>query len=203
MRERWSRPPRRGGGSAYDPGVAAQVLARMRAGKSVRSICRDRSLPSADTVYRWARSRPEFGDAFAAARAEVLAGRREDRAWAMGQAKRAQAWRNRGRKGRRPGPKGLYSEQLALKVCLALLKGASLAQVCARPGMPSAALVYKWRRERPDFARDYRMAREMAADFLMDQAFEIGMGCPPGEEQAARLKMRTLAWKVGRISARA
>lgn len=178
----------------FGPEVAEAMLARMRAGESVRAICRDPAMPSADTVYRWVRLRPEFGARFAEARAQA----RETRAWRAEQ-RRLGRWTTRRRKVR-GGPRSSYSEALADRVCFGLLEGVSLATVCRRRGMPAPATVYKWRRERPDFARAYQLAREMAVERILDEAFAVALAAGPEEVAEARLQVRTLEWKAARLA---
>lgn len=193
----WSRAPQPGNASRYDPAVADAIVARAAAGESVRSVCQDPAMPSGDTVYKWARQRPEFGDRLRAARAEVA----EARAWRAEQ-KRLGGWLKR-KRAARGGPTGSYSEALAEKVCHGLLEGRSLTAVCRAPGMPAPATVYKWRRERPDFARDYRMARQMAVEWILDETLVLAEAVTAETVAATRLKIRTLYWKAARIAPRA
>ena len=44
----------------YTEEIADAVCARLSAGESMRSVCRDESLPSAVTLYAWMRKYPEF-----------------------------------------------------------------------------------------------------------------------------------------------
>lgn len=193
----WSRSPQPGNTSRYDPAVADAVVARASAGESVRAICRDLAMPSGDTVYKWARQRPEFGDRLRAARAGVA----ETRAWRAEQ-KRLGRWLKRRRKVR-GGPQASYSEALAEKVCHGLLEGRSLTAVCQAPGMPAPATVYKWRRERPDFAQAYRLARQMAVDWILDETLVLADAVTAETVATTRLKIRTLYWKASRIAPRA
>lgn len=193
----WSRARRPGNESRYDPAVAEAILGRMNAGESVRSICRDRGMPSGDTVYKWARLRPDFGVRFA----EVREARRESRAWRAEQ-RRLGGWLTR-RRNVRGGPPGSYSPALAEAVCFRLLAGKTLSEVCREPGMPAMATVYKWRRERPDFAEDYRVARRMAVEAILDETLAVAEAVTAETVAATRLKIRTLYWKAARLGPRA
>lgn len=193
----WSRAPQPGNTSRYDPDIADAIVARVEAGESVRSVCRDRAMPSGDTVYKWARREPEFAARIRAAREAAD----EPRAWRAEQ-RRLGGWLKR-KRNVRGGPPGSYTEALADKVCVALLEGRSLTDVCRAPGMPAPATVYKWRRERPEFARAYRIAREMGVDWILDQAFELGMAVTKETVTETRLRIRTLRWQAARIAPRA
>lgn len=64
----------------YCEAVAEEVLARVRAGEPLKAIQRSPGTPTATTLLRWARQRPEFARRLAAARdaaqAEALLERR-------------------------------------------------------------------------------------------------------------------------------
>jgi transposase-like protein len=192
----WPGARARGNVSRFDPAAAEAVLARVKAGESVRAICRDPGLPSAHTIYRWARRNAAFGEQFEEARYEA----RETRAWRAEQ-RRLGRWRTVKRKVR-GGPAGLWSQKLADRVCFGLLEGVSLATVCRRRGMPAPATVYKWRRERPEFARDYQLARRMAVEKILDEAFEVGMSARGDDLTRAKLTIKVLKWKAARLGPR-
>lgn len=58
--------------SLYTPELAATVCARISAGESLRSVCRDESMPCTTTVMKWAREIPEFAQHYAKAREDLL-----------------------------------------------------------------------------------------------------------------------------------
>ncbi|MGV0950103.1 MAG: hypothetical protein ACOYB3_05480 [Azonexus sp.] len=51
-------PKRVGRPSLYTPAIAAEILDRLAAGESLRSICRAAHLPAESTVRGWVRPRP-------------------------------------------------------------------------------------------------------------------------------------------------
>jgi hypothetical protein len=72
----WSTPVR------FCPETCETILKRLCAGESIGEICRDESLPTASTVYRWMREKPEWREAVATAR-EMLGDRLVDEALAI------------------------------------------------------------------------------------------------------------------------
>lgn len=61
--------------TTYTPDLAAIILARVMAGESLRSICRDEDMPSRSTVHLWLAKDARFSDQYAKAcevRAEEL-----------------------------------------------------------------------------------------------------------------------------------
>jgi hypothetical protein len=56
----------------YTPELAAEVCRRISEGESLRSVCRDESMPSTSTVMKWARQMPEFAQQYAKAREALL-----------------------------------------------------------------------------------------------------------------------------------
>lgn len=62
--------------SEYTAETAAKICERLVNGESLRSICRDREMPDAVTVFRWMEKHPEFRKQYVHARemqAELLA----------------------------------------------------------------------------------------------------------------------------------
>jgi hypothetical protein len=59
----------------YAEELAAEVCERIAQGESITHICRDKHMPSRDTVHKWARELPEFADRLAHAREDHLEAR--------------------------------------------------------------------------------------------------------------------------------
>lgn len=57
-------------------------------------------------------------------------------------------------------------------ICQQIAEGLSLRRLSELPGMPSPAIIYRWRKENPDFQEAYedalRLRAEMAAEELID-----------------------------------
>ena len=154
--------------STYDPERGAAICRRLAAGESLRAICRaDPAMPTEKTVWNWARAHEEFrlmkAHALSQARARSLAAR--DDAELM---REIEFGGPRGRTGRPSG----YGEAVAQRVLEGVVAGGTLAEVCARPGMPSVGAVYYWLRRYPEFLALYRAMKRVLADALVERACE-------------------------------
>jgi hypothetical protein len=56
--------------SEYTPEIADLICARLASGESLRSVCRDESMPCVATVFNWLRSQPQFLEQYARAKEE-------------------------------------------------------------------------------------------------------------------------------------
>jgi len=54
----------------YTPELAAQICELLSQGKSLRSVCREDSMPCAASVFLWLRKYPEFSEQYAKAKEE-------------------------------------------------------------------------------------------------------------------------------------
>jgi len=73
-------------------------------------------------------------------------------------------------KGGRPTD---YSQPLADTICERLAQGESMRSVCRDEAMPGMTSVFKWLREREEFAKQYARAKEESADALFEELLEI------------------------------
>lgn len=71
------------------------------------------------------------------------------------------------------GRPSAYSDDLASLICLRLMEGETLRQICMEAEMPSQSMVYRWLLDRPDFREKYTQAREAQADHWGDEIIEI------------------------------
>lgn len=60
----------RGRPSDYSEELAADICARMTAGESLRSICRDKAMPCESSVYLWLTKHQSFSENYAKAQKE-------------------------------------------------------------------------------------------------------------------------------------
>lgn len=67
----------------------------------------------------------------------------------------------------------LYSEELAMKICMRLAEGESLLKICREEGMPSRGTVFRWLIENNGFRDTYEKSREMQAELFADELNEI------------------------------
>jgi len=163
------------GSVRWSAAVARRICARVESGESLRAICADADMPHRTTVLLWRKALPEF-----AARLE--------------RARRAAGWHMLG--GRKP----MWCESLAAEVCARLAAGERLSRVCDDPEMPSLALVYKWRAERPAFARAIELARQVQAERYFDLGWEIAERVTPADAFATHVKLTQLRWTAGALA---
>jgi hypothetical protein len=184
--------------STYDPERGAAVCRRLAEGESLRSICRaDAAMPTEKTVWTWARAHREFrlmkAHALSVARARSLAARdaRELDRWIL-------FGGVRGRTGRPCG----YDGEIAGDIATRLMMGETLADICRDPAMPSAGTVYNWLRKYPAFLEDYRRAKAMVEEVLVETCGE-GLPRPQDERRVEPLLRRTVRAaekRAGRLS---
>ena len=119
----------------YTPEIADRILDQLRAGRSVRDICRDDGMPCRDTVLEWvAEDRDDFAARY-----------RQARETGHGSA----------------GPVG-YTAEIADRFLEELMGGRTLVEVCGDPGMPCSTTINTWvATDREGFAGRYRAARQV------------------------------------------
>lgn len=66
-----------------------------------------------------------------------------------------------------------YSKALATKICKRLIEGDSLTRICREPGFPHKGTIYEWILLHPEFEQQYRRAREIQAEMMADEIFDI------------------------------
>ena len=114
----------------------------------------------------------------------------------------------------------LFSDSLAAFICGRLAIGETLTEICRTPGLPSTATVYRWKRENPEFCKDYALARvdqmEAWSDDIITISDDSSMDTvtkrdPKGREfeaidheniQRSRLMVETRKWIMAKIAPR-
>lgn len=71
------------------------------------------------------------------------------------------------------GRPSIFTQDKADAVCAELAQGRSLRSVCKDDDMPSMTTVFKWLREREDFAQQYARAKDECADALVEEMLDI------------------------------
>lgn len=158
--------------ATYCEEMAAAVCGRLAAGWSLTKVGRAAGMPSVSTLKRWMRWNADFSARVNAARGAPA-------------------------KGGRPS---LYSRAMAEAVCLGLMEGFGLHQVCARPGMPAASTVWNWRQAYPDFNEAFELARDIQGQFWEDQIGEIYRTVTPETTGVARVKLMAARSQAGRLA---
>jgi hypothetical protein len=173
---------RRGRPCVYTPAeraqITAHVAARVALGERLADILTARDgMPGRTQFLAWMKREPELG------RAYRLARRENARRW----------WSPPGRPLR-------YTQALGEAVCGRIAEAAGLEEICAEPGMPSQATVYKWLARHDAFAAAYRRARQVQADRLFDAARAIAQGATGKSWRRDKLLIDTIRWQVGKLA---
>lgn len=162
----------------WSPGVARQVLARTRKGETLRGMCREPGMPNVRTVTKWMAQRGLFRRAIEAARIEA------GRGAAVGR------------------PCG-YCRETAEAIFVRLCGGEALSAICRDPEMPAASTVYAWLAREPQFAEAYRLAREVQADALAAEGWELAKAATPDTAFLAKVRLEHLRWYAAKLGPRA
>lgn len=149
--------------------VARRICTRLEAGETLRGICADAGMPHRSSVLAWRKALPTF-------------------AASVERARRAAGWHMRG------GQPPKWCEWTAREVCMRLAAGERMRDICADPDMPSEALVYKWRRERPGFAAALREARAMTAERMCEDSWAVAQAVTPADAFATHVKLLHMRW---------
>jgi hypothetical protein len=70
--------PKMGRPSDYTPDVADKICSQIADGKSMRTICREESMPHMSTVFRWLREHDEFREQYVRAKDDAADAMAED-----------------------------------------------------------------------------------------------------------------------------
>lgn len=71
------------------------------------------------------------------------------------------------------GAPSIYTQELADAICDLLASGMSMRSVAKKEGMPSCQTMFKWIREKPEFAEQYARAKQECADALVEEMQDI------------------------------
>jgi hypothetical protein len=159
--------------------VAETIVARVAAGEPLYAVLRDEGMPTSQSVGRWVKEKPEFGEALVLAR---VAG---------------------GRPARGGGGVWTYCEETARAVFDRLCEGESLTSICADPTMPAMSTVFYWRRAFPEFAATIRTAREIQAERFCELGWELASGAEPQTAYLTHVRLTQLRWMAGAMAPRA
>lgn len=92
-----------------------------------------------------------------------------------------------------------FTDELADRICAAMLEGRSMRQVCEEDGMPHRSTVLRWMSENEDFATKCARARAMQADIMDDLILEVADNCTPETAQADRVKIAAYQWRAAKL----
>lgn len=74
---------------------------------------------------------------------------------------------------RGPGRPSSYNADIAMTICDRLIEGERLRTICASPGMPNRATVFRWLGRHEEFREQYQWARQLQADDVLGRILEI------------------------------
>lgn len=110
------------------------------------------------------------------------------------------------------GAPSLFTQDIADEICERLSNGESLRAICRGDHMPDKATVFRWITARPEFEKQYALAREAQAETLFDDILEIaddgrndtylrdGVEVVNNENiQRSRLRVDTRKWMAGKM----
>lgn len=93
-----------------------------------------------------------------------------------------------------------YTAEIGRAICDLVSERVSLKRICAKPGFPSVATVYAWRRSHPEFDEAYELARRLRADARQDYVDtvvdEVRLGAL--STQAAAVIIKAEQWAMAR-----
>ena len=114
-----------------------------------------------------------------------------------------------------------YRESLARAICLRLMLGQSLNEICRLDRYPAKVTVCRWLASREDFCNQYARAREIQQEHYLDETIEIAddgsndwmertgkdgecIGYQVNGEHVSRSKLRieTRRWIMERLAAK-
>ena len=131
---------RRRRGPPFDAVIAAALLQRIRLGEPLKSLVRQPGLPTRWTLDAWKRQNPAFAAELEAAKALALPYHR--------------------RYGRRRS-RMRFDQDIADRIMLAVLRGATLPQLGRDPTLPSPLGLKRWRKADPEFDAALRSAMKI------------------------------------------
>jgi hypothetical protein len=107
--------------------------------------------------------------------------------------------------GKRGRPSS-YTPELAELICRRLSDGESLRAICREAGTPSYRAVLTWAATRPEFRRQYDLARQWAVEAVADDVLELVDGLwrrnSPDALQDVRREINAKKWHIARMASK-
>lgn len=169
---------RRRGVVRYSDELAERLCARVAAGEMFYVICREAGMPTPQSVGRWAKERPEFGQRWLAARR--AGGRPEDAGGGV--------WS--------------YCPEAADEIFERLCEGECLTGVARDPAMPSLSTIFNWRRRFAEFEAAVQLAMRIRAERFCDLGWELAMEATPETAFLTQVRLTQLRWTAGTMAPR-
>lgn len=101
---------------------------------------------------------------------------------------------------RKVGRRSTYTQEIADAICLRLMEGESLRQICASDGMPYMSAVFRWLQANQKFQEQYAHAREAQAEAMADDIRDIADGVHGSDDvQRDRLRVEARKWLASKL----
>ncbi len=91
-----------------------------------------------------------------------------------------------------------YSEALAREICERIARGEVWSRIGGTDGMPEYSTLFLWRKQRPEFAEAFALARAAATETRADEVLAVSMEATRDTIQEDRLHVGSLKWHVAR-----
>lgn len=98
------------------------------------------------------------------------------------------------------GRPSIFNETLAEDICNRIASGQMLGTICGKPGMPCRRTIYRWLEENEEFAKNFRIARRISADALVEQGLDILDEAEPSTASLANFRANYRKWLAGKMS---
>jgi hypothetical protein len=93
-----------------------------------------------------------------------------------------------------------FTEEIADRICDALMSGQSLVKICAAKDMPDRVTVIRWMAKDVAFATRCAHAREAQADYMDDLIIDEANKVTPETAQAAKVKISAYQWRASKLA---
>lgn len=93
-----------------------------------------------------------------------------------------------------------YSKTVTKAICKRIARGDVWYRIANTDGLPSYDTLYTWLRKYPDFAADFALAKEMAADLRADKVLVVAEEATAETVQRDRLRVGALQWHAGKAA---
>ncbi len=115
-------------------------------------------------------------------------------------AKQTQKSKSSKKTSRAGRPRKLNRRVLEL-ICKRVAQGQSLRKICADPDMPDRATIWRWKREDPDFAQAFALARQDQAENFFEEVIELADQCASDSNalRKAKLQIDSRKWILLRM----
>lgn len=159
----------------WSQALGDEIVRRTARGETLRAICAAEGMPSVRGVVRWTAEQAAFGAAIAEARAAA---------------------------GRGVGRPSSYCRATAEAIFERLCAGEAMVRICEDADMPVASTAYKWLHDIAEFRDAVALAREIQADRLGAEGWEMAGGATPETAYVTDVRLKHLRWYAGKLSPR-